>query len=62
MFDYTDQGAGNSLIVLINHDDGDREFKYNDGTEGENLSWDKAQTLEHWRVVSMKDDFITIFD
>ncbi len=61
MFDYTDQGAGNSLIVLINHDDGDREFKYNDGTEGENLSWDKAQTLEHWLVVSMANDFNTIF-
>lgn len=61
MFDYTDQGEGKSLIVLINHDDGDREFKYNDGTEGENLSWDKAQDLEHWRVVSMKDDFTTIF-
>jgi len=61
MFDYTDQGKDKSLIVLINHDDGDREFKYNDGTEGENLSWDKAQNLEHWRVVSMKDDFTTIF-
>lgn len=61
MFDYTDQGAEKSLIVLINHDDGDREFKYNDGTEGENLSWDKAQNLEHWRVVSMKVDFTTIF-
>lgn len=61
MFDYTDQGADNSLIVLINHDDGDREFKYNDGTEGENLSWDKAQTLEHWLVVSMANDFNTMF-
>ncbi|MEO0836044.1 MAG: HAD family hydrolase [Cyanobacteria bacterium J06642_3] len=30
MFDYTDQGAEKSLIVLINHDDEDREFKYND--------------------------------
>ncbi|MDJ0728971.1 MAG: HAD family hydrolase [Crocosphaera sp.] len=30
MFKYTDSGVGNSLIVLINHDDCDREYKYND--------------------------------
>lgn len=79
MFDYTDQGAGNSLIVLINHDDGDREFQYNDTEawhpvedpatgdtgqlEPDNASLIKANKPEnpHWRVVSMKEDFTTIF-
>ncbi|NEP90371.1 MAG: haloacid dehalogenase-like hydrolase [Okeania sp. SIO2C2] len=72
MFKYTDSGVGNSLIVLINHDDCVREYKYNDvpgsthledGEEvADNESLDYAQTHENWIVASMKDDFNTIFD
>lgn len=75
MFDYTDQGAENSLIVIINHDDPVREFQYNDDPDEENPahatdpsedeymneSLHKAQTLDHWIVASMKDDFNKMF-
>ncbi len=65
MFKYTNVGEDTSLIVLINHDDCDREYKYNDipgGANGENESLDEAEQHENWIVVSMKDDFQTIFE
>ncbi|MGK7962475.1 HAD family hydrolase [Crocosphaera sp.] len=70
MFKYTDSGVGNSLIVLINHDDCEREYEYNN-VPGEtdpitqeplNESLDYAQTHANWIVASMKDDFKTIFE
>ena len=72
MFQYTDVSdlsldQSSSLIVLINHDDCEREYKYNDvpgeTNEGEplNESLDEAQTNENWVVVSMQNDFNTIF-
>ena len=68
MFLYTDNGTvddTDSLIVLINHDDCQREYQYNDGSgtanDGENLSLDEANTHDNWIVVSMKDDFSDIF-
>lgn len=73
MFKYTDAGVDQSLIVLINHDDCVREYKYNDvpgsthpDDDGvqvpDNESLDEAQNRDNWIVVSMKDDFNTIFD
>ncbi|NET44378.1 MAG: haloacid dehalogenase-like hydrolase [Okeania sp. SIO2B3] len=78
MFQYTDAGVDKSLIVLINHDDCEREYKYNDvpgSTHPEcqpneyeyklvpdNESLDEAQNRENWIVVSMKNDFNTIFE
>ncbi|MGB5771416.1 MAG: HAD family hydrolase [Crocosphaera sp.] len=70
MFQYTDTGVNHSLIVLINHDDCQREYKYNDvpgardPETGEplNESLDYAQDHhDNWIVASMKDDFKTIF-
>ncbi|MEO1673684.1 MAG: hypothetical protein AAFR77_23385, partial [Cyanobacteria bacterium J06631_2] len=74
MFDYTDQGEENSLIVIINHDDVAREFQYNDdpdelnpdyGTDPSadeymNESLHKAMKASnpHWIVVSMASDFL----
>jgi len=43
--------------VLVNHDDAEREFAYTSGGEA---SLAKAKALG-WTVVSMKDDWITIF-
>ncbi|MGK7930495.1 MAG: HAD family hydrolase [Microcystaceae cyanobacterium] len=67
MFQYTDVGVDNSLIVLINHDDCVREYEYNnipneteDG-EPKNISLDEAQKRDNWKVISMKNDFNTIF-
>ncbi len=72
MFKYTDAGPGNSLIVLINHDDCQREYKYNDVVgsthleDGEevpdNESLDEAKNRDNWIVVSMENDFDTIFE
>ena len=44
--------------LLIHHDDADREFAYDTGAE-------KALTeaaRRGWTVVSMRDDFATVFD
>ena len=45
------------FAVLVNHDDGEREFAYTNGAE---KSLDKAKELG-WTVVSMKDDWSTVF-
>ena len=68
MFQYTDVGVDKSLIVLINHDDCLREYEYNnipyetEDEEPKNISLDEAQKRENWKVISMKDDFKTIFE
>lgn len=72
MFKYTDAGVDKSLVVLINHDDCHREYKYNDVPGSthlednvevpDNESLNEAQNRDNWIVVSMKDDFNTIFD
>lgn len=64
MFQYTDDGMGadsNSLIVLINHDDCDREYRYNYNQNNESLDAANESGHENWIVASMKDDFKTIF-
>jgi phosphoglycolate phosphatase-like HAD superfamily hydrolase len=43
--------------LLVNHDDGEREFAYAKGAE---KSLDKAKDLG-WTVVSMKDEWSTVF-
>ncbi|MDB9436380.1 HAD family hydrolase [Dolichospermum lemmermannii CS-548] len=67
MFQYTSADKDKSLIVLINHDDEEREYCYNNvpyagDSEPLNQSLDHAQDHENWLVVSMKDDFKTIFE
>lgn len=69
MFQYTSADKDKSLIVLINHDDEEREYCYNNvpftkDSDGEplNQSLDHAQDHENWLVVSMKYDFKTIFE
>ena len=74
MFQYTDDGKGansDSLIVLINHDDCDREYRYNftedyNSNEGEyyNESLVEANKPGHenWIVASMQKDFKSIFE
>jgi hypothetical protein len=59
MLEYADDNnpMGKSLKILIHHDDPIREFSYDKGAE---------KVLEdakkrNWNIVSMKDDFATIF-
>jgi hypothetical protein len=46
-----------SFAILVNHDDGDREYAY---TQAAEKSLATAKELG-WTVVSMKDDWATIF-
>jgi hypothetical protein len=46
-----------SFAILVNHDDGDREYAYTTAAE---KSLATARELG-WTVVSMKDDWETIF-
>jgi hypothetical protein len=57
MLQYTDMNAQASLCLLVNHDDGDREFDYTAGAE-------KAMKLakkQSWTVVSVKQDWKQVF-
>jgi hypothetical protein len=45
------------FAVLVNHDDSEREFAYTSGAE-QSLAKAKEQG---WNVVSMKNDWITVF-
>ncbi len=48
-----------TFSVLVNHDDGDREFAYT-SVAPRAICWAKAHELG-WTVVSMKDDWNTVF-
>ncbi len=57
MLRYTGGRGRPALRLLLNHDDGDREFAYTGGAE-ESL----RQADQHgWTVVSMKDDWTAVF-
>jgi hypothetical protein len=57
MLDFTQHPDKPSLRLLLLHDDAEREFDYTGGAE---QALDKA-ARDEWTVVSMKDDFATIF-
>ncbi|RPI80911.1 MAG: haloacid dehalogenase-like hydrolase [Nitrosopumilales archaeon] len=59
MLEYADDNnpKGKSLKILIHHDDPIREFSYDKGAE-KVLEESKKR---NWNIVSMKDDFTTIF-
>jgi hypothetical protein len=59
MLEYADDNnpIGKSLKILIHHDDPIREFSYDKGAE-KVLEESKKR---NWNIVSMKDDFVTIF-
>ena len=57
MLELATGGGGASLALLLHHDDAEREFAYDTGTE-------RALTTaaqRGWTVVSMRDDFATLF-
>ena len=55
-------GAGPHLALLVHHDDATREFAYDRQSKLARLdkAWDEANT-DGWTVVSMKDDWKTIY-
>jgi hypothetical protein len=62
MLQYTAGGSGESLALLVHHDDAAREFAYDRQSKIGKLdkAWDEA-VARHWVVVSMKDDWKTIY-
>ena len=57
MLDFTQHADKPTLRLLVLHDDGEREFAYTAGAEA---SLDRAQA-ESWTVVSIKNDWSTVF-
>ncbi|WP_441957705.1 HAD family hydrolase [Mycolicibacterium houstonense] len=57
MLEYTSAGPATSLSVLVRHDDAEREFDYTAGAE---KALDLARS-NGWTVVSMRDDWTTVF-
>jgi len=63
MLEWTAAGRGAHLMMLVHHDDAKREFEY--GAESHIGTFSNALMAEAkksgWTVVSMKDDWRTIF-
>ena len=55
-------GSGARFALLVHHDDAEREFAYDrtDKLQRLDKAWDEA-VAKGWTVVSMKDDWRTIF-
>jgi hypothetical protein len=62
MLEYTAAGSSESLELLVHHDDAIREFAYDRESRLARLdkAWDEA-LARGWTVVSMKDDWKTIY-
>ena len=62
MLQFTAAGAGRRLMLLVHHDDAEREFAYDRKSNVGKLdrAWDEAK-VKNWIVVSMKSDWKKIF-
>ncbi len=62
MLQFTAAGAGKRLLLLVHHDDAEREFAYDRDSKVGKLdkAWDEA-TAKKWTVVSMKQDWKRIY-
>jgi phosphoserine phosphatase len=62
MLEWTAAGSGARLMLLVHHDDAARESAYDRTSHIGKLdkAWDEAVS-RHWMVVSMKDDWKTVF-
>jgi phosphoserine phosphatase len=62
MLQYADSGDSPRMMLLLHHDDAVREFAYDRQSHVGRLdkAWDEAKK-RGWTVVSMKNDFATIF-
>jgi len=62
MLEWTAAGSGPRLMLIVHHTDADREYAYDRQSSFGRL--DKAMdeaAAKHWVLVSMKDDWKTVF-
>ena len=57
MLEFTDDREGPGLMLLVHHDDAEREYQYDKGAE----KVLKVAKDRNWTVISMKNDFQTVF-
>jgi len=62
MFEWTTSGPGSRFVMIVHHDDDEREWAYDRRSRIGTLdkAWDDAKA-KSWTVVSMKDDWATVF-
>jgi len=62
MLQWTTAGSGARFALIVHHDDAEREWAYDHESHIGKLdkAWDEAKA-RGWTVVSMKDDWVTIF-
>lgn len=62
MLQFTEAGPGRRLMLLVHHDDAQREFAYDRKSSVGRLdkAWDEAKAKK-WVVVSMKNDWKRVF-
>ena len=63
MLEYTQAFAGPSLALLLDHDDADREYRYASvgATTSDTEPMATVAARSGWTIVSMKDDWSTVF-
>ncbi|MBO9709536.1 MAG: haloacid dehalogenase-like hydrolase [Caulobacter sp.] len=62
MLQYADSGPGRRLVMLLRHDDEEREYAYDRDTHVGRLDVALATAAERgWTVVSMKEDWLKVF-
>jgi hypothetical protein len=62
MLEWTTAGSGPRFALIVHHDDAEREWAYDRTSHIGKLdkAWDEAN-VHGWTVLSMKDDWNTIF-
>jgi phosphoglycolate phosphatase-like HAD superfamily hydrolase len=63
MLEWTQSGTGKRLMLLVHHDDATREYAYGPESKVGTFSTSLMQEAQaqKWQVISMKDDWKTIF-
>lgn len=57
MLEFTDDREGLNLMLLVHHDDAEREYRYDKGADKVlNLAKERS-----WTIISIKNDFKTVF-
>ena len=63
MLEWTQSNPGKHLMLLVHHDDAEREYAYDTESKVGTFSASLMKEAEdkNWQVISMKDDWKVIF-